>query len=46
VLVGSQTEQQARTQFSVWAVIGAPLIISDDLQRASDYMFEVRRSPL
>lgn len=41
MLVGGQTEQQARTQFSVWAVIGAPLIISDDLQRASDYMFEV-----
>lgn len=28
VMVGGQSEQQARTQFSLWSTMTAPLIIS------------------
>jgi hypothetical protein len=28
VMVGGQTDQQARTQFSLWATMTAPLVIS------------------
>lgn len=40
VAVGGQTDQQARTQFSLWCVMSAPLIISNDLLTASPFNVE------
>jgi alpha-galactosidase len=34
------TDEQARTQFSVWSVIAAPLLITNNLLEASEYYFE------
>lgn len=40
VVVGGQTDQQSRTQFSLWTLLPAPLIISSNLSQASSYALE------
>jgi hypothetical protein len=38
--VGGQTDLQSRTQFSLWAVLAAPLLISSNLLEASPYALD------
>lgn len=40
VKVGGQTDLQSRSQFSLWAVMAAPLLISSNLLEASAYAIE------
>jgi hypothetical protein len=40
VKVGGQSDLQSRSQFSLWTLFPAPLIISNDLELASDYALE------
>ena len=40
------TELQSRTQVNLWSVIAAPLIISDNLLKASPYHMDTVRTSL
>jgi hypothetical protein len=40
VQVGGQTDLQARSQFSLWCVFPAPLLISQNMLEWSDYALE------
>lgn len=38
--IGGQTDEQARTQFNLWAVFPAPLLISQNVLKWSKYALE------